>query len=61
MALVFEMISECGVVDLMIWLVVLSSKGKWSYNEPPFSKKKEIVVVFASECTGGEPFFSRVS
>ena len=50
MALEMDEIIECGVVDLVMWVVALSSKGKWSYDEPPFSKRK--VVVFASKLYG---------
>ena len=50
MALEMDRIVECGVIDLVMWVVALSLKGKWSYNEPPFSKRK--VVVFTIELYG---------
>ena len=50
MALEMDGIIEYGVIDLVMWVVALSSKGKWSYNEPPFSKRK--VVVFTSKLYG---------
>ena len=45
MAMDLEMdgIIECGMIDLVMWVVALSSKRKWSYNEPPFSKRKVVV------------------
>ena len=49
MALEMDGIIECGVIDLLMWVVVLLSKGKWSYNEPPFSKKS---VVFTNKLYG---------
>ena len=50
MALEMDGIIECGMIDLVMWVLVLLSKGKWSYNEPPFSKRK--VVVFTSKLYG---------
>ena len=50
MALEMDAIIECGVINLVMWVVVLLLKTKWSYNEPPFSKRKEtIFVVFTSK------------
>ena len=43
MALEMDGIIECGMIDLVMWVLVLLSKGKWSYNEPPFSKRKVVV------------------
>ena len=45
MALGMEGIGECGMIDLAVWVVALSSKGKWSYNEPPFSKRKALYLL----------------
>ena len=45
MALEMDWIIECGVIDLVMWVVALSSKGKWSYNEPPFSKRKALYLL----------------
>ena len=59
-ALVFKRISECGVIGLMMWVVASSLKGKWSYHEPPFSKRKLeiIVVVFTNKyIMDGKSFF----
>ena len=47
MALEVDGIIEYDVINLVMWVVALSLKGKWSYDEPPFSKRK--VVVFASK------------
>ena len=61
MALEMDGIIECGVIDLVMWVVALSSKGKWSYDEPPFSKRKEkIIIVFTNKCMDGESFFLNV-
>ena len=49
MALEMDGIIECGMIDLVMWVLVLLSKGKWSYNEPPFSKRK---VEFTSKLYG---------
>ena len=48
MALIMERIGDCGVINLVMWVVALSLKGELSYNEPPFSKSKKSVV-FASK------------
>ena len=45
MALAMKGIIECGVIDLVTWVVVLLSKGKWSYDEPPFSKRKALYLL----------------
>ena len=47
MALSMDGIIECGMIDLVMWVVVLSSKGKWSYDydEPPFSKRKALYLL----------------
>ena len=45
MALEMDGIIEYGVIDLVMWVVALSSKGKWSYNEPPFSKRKALYLL----------------
>ena len=37
--------NECGVIDLVMWVVALLSKGEWSYNEPPFSKRKALYLL----------------
>ena len=58
MSLVMERIGEYGMINLMIWVVALSSKQKWSYNEQPVSKRKaKIVVAFTSKCRDGEQLF----
>ena len=45
MALEMDAIIKCGVIDLVMWVVVLSSKGEWSYDEPPFSKRKALYLL----------------
>ena len=50
MALEIDGIIECGVINLVMWVVVLLSKGKWSYDEPPFSKRKALYLLI--NCMG---------
>ena len=50
MALEMDGIIECGVIDLVMWVLMLLSKGKWSYNEPPFSKRKALYLLI--NCMG---------
>ena len=38
-------IIECGVIDLVMWVVALLSKGEWSYNEPSFFKRKALYLL----------------
>ena len=47
MAMAPEMdgIIEYGVIDLVMWVVALSSKVKWFCNEPPFSKRKALYLL----------------
>ena len=45
MALEMDGIIKCGVIDLVMWVLVLLSKGKWSYDEPPFSKRKALYLL----------------
>ena len=45
MALETDGIIEYGVINLVMWVVALSSKGKGSYNEPPFSKRKALYLL----------------
>ena len=52
MALEMDGIIECGVIDLVMWMVALSSRGKWSYDEPPFSKRKALYLLVLVNCMG---------
>ena len=45
MALEMDLIIECSMINLVMWVVALSSKGEWSYNEPPFSKRKALYLL----------------
>ena len=45
MALEMDGIIECGMIDLVMWVVALLSKGNWSYNEPPFLKRKALYLL----------------
>ena len=45
MALEMNGIIECGVINLVMWMVALLSKRKWSYDEPPFSKRKALYLL----------------
>ena len=58
MALEMDGIVECGVIDLVMWVVALSSKGEWFYDEQPFSKIKALyLLVNCMDCI----FYLRVS
>ena len=50
MALEMDGIIARGVIDLLMWVLVLLSKGKWSYNEPPFSKRKALYLLVNCMC-----------
>ena len=58
MALEMDGIIECGVIDLVMWVVVLLSKGKWSYNEPPYSKRKALYLLINCMCCVFYVYFS---
>ena len=45
MALEMDGIIECGVINLVMWVVAVLLKGKWSSDEPPFSKKKALYLL----------------
>ena len=45
MALEMDGIIECDVIDLVMWVLMLLSKVKWSYDEPPFSKRKALYLL----------------
>ena len=50
MALEMDGIIAYGVIDLVMRVLVLLSKGKWSYDEPPFSKRKALHLLVNCMC-----------